>query len=146
MELTIREMNNDDLEPLYQLLSDPRVMQYLEEPYTKEKTEQFLIDAGLSDPPLIFAVDKDNSFIGYVIFHDYDELSMEIGWVLYPSNWGKGYASCLTELLIERASNLHKQSVIECSPEQTVTKHLAMKHGFDYEGRKDELDVYRLMR
>ena len=146
MELTIRKMNKNDLEPLYELLSDPRVMQYLEEPYTKEKTEQFLIDAGLSDPPLIFAVDKGDTFIGYVIFHDYDELSMEIGWVLNPSEWGKGYASCLTEILIEKASNFHKQSVIECSPEQAITKHLALKHGFVYEGGRDGLDVYRLKR
>ena len=102
--------------------------------------------AGLSDPTLIFAVDKGDTFIGYVIFHDFDELSMEIGWVLRPSEWGKGYASCLTEILIEKASNFHKQSVIECSPEQAITKHLALKHGFDYEGRKDGLDVYRLKR
>ena len=146
MELTIRKMSKNDLAPLYELLSDPRVMQYLETPYTKEKTEQFLIDAGLSDPPLIFAVDKDDTFIGYVIFHDYDELSMEIGWVLRSSEWGKGYASCLTEILVKKASNFHKQSVIECYPEQAITKHLALKHGFVCEGRRDGLDVYRLKR
>lgn len=68
MNLKIRKMNKNDFEPLYELLSEPKVMKYLEPPYTKEKIKQFLIDAGLSDPPRIFAVDKGNTFIGYVIF------------------------------------------------------------------------------
>jgi len=61
-------MTMDDLEPLYGLLSDPRVMRHLEPPYTKEETERFLYGAGLSEPPLIYAAEKDKSFIGYVIY------------------------------------------------------------------------------
>lgn len=63
-------------------------MQYLEAPYTKEQAEQFLFRSGLSETPLIYAVEKDNDFIGYVIYHDYDSESVEIGWVLEPSFWG----------------------------------------------------------
>ena len=144
MELTIRKMNMNDLEPLYILLSEPQVMRYLEPPYTKEKTKSFLINAGLSDPPRIYAVDKGDTFIGYVIFHAYDDVSIEIGWVLHPLYWGKGYASQLTELLIEKGLELHKQLVIECVPEQEITKHLAMKYGFDFDGAADGLNVFRL--
>ena len=146
MDLTIRKMSIKDLEPLYKLLSEPQVMKYLEPPYTKEKTESFLIDAGLSDPPRVYAVDRDSTFIGYVIFHAYDDASMEIGWVLHPLYWGSGYASHLTELLIEKGLELHKQLVIECVPEQEVTRHLAMKYGFEYDGRTGGLDVFRLKR
>ena len=143
MDIRIRKLNRNDLEALHELLSDPKVMQYLENPYTKEQTEQFLINAGLSDPPLVFAVDSDGSFAGYVIFHDYDEESIEIGWVLYPSYWEKGIASRLTESMIKKGSDLHKKLVIECVPEQEVTKHLALKHGFVYEGRNGGLDIFR---
>lgn len=146
MNLKIRKMNKNDLEPLYELLSEPKVMEYLEPPYTKEKTKQFLIDAGLSDPPRIFAVDKGNTFIGYVIFHDYDDVSLEIGWVLHPLYWGNGYASQLTKLLIEKGLELQKQLVIECVPEQEITKHLATKYGFVYDGRNGGLDVFRLKK
>ena len=59
MKLTIRSMTKRDLEPLYDLLSDARVMRYLEPTYTREKTVEFLINAGLSDPPLVYSVDKD---------------------------------------------------------------------------------------
>ncbi len=144
MDLTIRKMNLNDLEPLCELLSEPQAMQYLEPPYTKEKTKQFLINSGLPDPPRVYAVDSDSTFIGYVIFHAYDEVSIEIGWVLHPLYWGKGYASQLTELLIEKGAELHKQLVIECVPEQEITKHLALKYGFDYDGRTGGLDVFRL--
>ncbi|MBR1822355.1 MAG: GNAT family N-acetyltransferase [Clostridia bacterium] len=146
MNLTIRKMNKNDLEPLHELLSEPRVMKFLEPPYTKEKTKQFLMDAGLCDPPRVFAVDRGGTFIGYVIFHDYDDVSFEIGWVLHPLYWGNGYASHLTELLIGKGQELHKQLVIECVPEQEVTKHLAMKYGFDYDGRTGGLDVFRRKR
>lgn len=143
MKLTIRLMTKHDLDPLHDLLSDSRVMHYLEPVYSREKTEDFLMNAGLSDPPLIYAVDKDGRFIGYVIFHDYDEDSIEIGWVLHPDHWRKGYAAYLTKLLMEKALSLGKQVVIECSPEQEVTKHIACKNGFEYEGLIDGLDVFR---
>ena len=146
MELKIRKMEERDLGPLYELLSNEQVMRYLETPYSKEKTMRFLERAGLSDPPLIYAVEQDGLFIGYVIFHDYDETGMEIGWVLHPTIWGNGVASALTGQLIERSRELKKQPVIECVPEQETTRHLALKFGFEYEGSKDGADVFRLKK
>lgn len=142
--MVIRRMREDDLEPLHRLLSDPRVMRHLEPPYTKGKTRQFLHCAGLSDPPRIYAAEKDNAFIGYVIEHDYDEAGIEIGWVLLPEHWGKGYASALTEQLVERALSLGKEAVIESAPGQEASRHIARKFGFEYQGVFDGLDVFRL--
>jgi len=76
--------------------------------------------------------------------NDYDESGVEIGWVLFPEHWGKGYASLLTEQLIERALSSDKEPVIECSPEQEASRHIALKYGFEYEGVFDNLDVFRL--
>ncbi|MDO5137636.1 MAG: GNAT family N-acetyltransferase [Oscillospiraceae bacterium] len=146
MSLSIRKMNKGDLEPLYRLLSDSKVMQYLEPPFSPEKTGQFLRSAGLSESPLIYAADKDGEFIGYVIFHRYDDRSDEIGWVLYPEQWGKGYASQLTEQLVSRSFSSGRDLVIECSPDQEVSRHIADKYGFEYEGVSDGLCVYRLKR
>ena len=139
-------MTERDMEPLYRLLSDPAVMRYLEPPFSMEKTRQFLESAGLSEDPLVYAVDKDWEFIGYVIFHRYDDESDEMGWVLYPEQWGKGYASLLTEQLIDRAFSSGRDLVIECSPDQEVTRHIAEKYGFAYEGISEGLCVYRLKR
>ena len=143
MELSIRKMRESDREALYALLSDPRVMRYLEEPYTREQAEWFLRSAGLSDPPLVYAVEDEEGFAGYVICHDYDAGSTEIGWVLRPERWGKGYASRLTEQLIAAPSLTDRELVIECAPEQEITKHIARKYGFAHEGERDGLELFR---
>ena len=143
MKLTIRKMNENDLKPLHILLSNPEVMRFLEPPFSLEQTKDFLEYAGLSSPPLIYAVDDENGdFIGYVIYHEYDESSNEIGWVLKPNVWGRGYACELTAMLIQNADKENKHTVIECSPKQTVTKTIAEKFGFSYAETKNGLEIY----
>ena len=143
MELHIRRFDEKDMRALYELLSDEEVMRYIEPPFSLEQTKTFLKNAGLSDPPLIYAAeDQSGVFIGYVIYHDYEEGSKEIGWILKREFWGKGCAEALTEQLIRRAAAEGKTVVIECSPEQQVTAYIAEKFGFTYAGERDGLDVY----
>ena len=108
MKLIIRRMREEDLESLHRLLSDSSVMEYLEPPFSAERTETFLKNYGMKEAPLVYTVEDENGFAGYVIYHPYDQDSMEIGWVLYPEYWGKGYASELTEQLIEKARTAKK--------------------------------------
>lgn len=143
-EPLIRKMTLADLNDLYALLSDSEVMRYIEPPFSKEQTVRFLMDAGLSEKPLVYAVENSGSFIGYVIFHDYDEDNMEIGWLLKRDVWGKGYASILTKMLIDESRKLRKGTIIECDPRQTVTEHIAKKYGFVFSGKRDGCDVYKL--
>ena len=143
MNLIIRRMAEQDLEPLYALLSDSGVMRFLEPPYSREKATAFL-QAGLAETPPVYAVDLDGTFIGYVIYHAYEEETMEIGWVLLPQYWGKGYASALTEQLVAKAAAEGKKPVIECDPWQKTTRHIALKSGFVLAEKRDGLDVYRL--
>ena len=143
MNLTIRKMSQQDLEPLHTLLSNPEVMKFLEPPFTRKQTRRFL-QAGLSDDPPVFTAEIDGTFIGYVIYHPFEEDTMELGWVLLPEYWGKGYASALTLHLMEMAADEGKKPVIECDPEQEVTKHIALKYGFVRTEDRDGLEVYRL--
>ena len=143
MNLVIRKMTKQDFGPLHTLLSDPEVMEYLEPPFTVEQTAGFL-QAGLSDEPPVYAVEADGSFIGYVIYHPYEEDTMELGWVLLPGFWGMGYASALTRRMMEMAAAEGKKPVIECVPSQETTNHIALKYGFVLSGSRDGLDVYRL--
>ena len=139
--LRARRMTEADLEPLHRLLSDPEVMRYLEPPFSREQTRAFLERAGLTPEPLILAVD-DGGFAGYVIWHPYDDVSMELGWVLDRSRWGRGYAGELTRLLTDRARRQGRGVVIECVPEQTVTRHIAEKSGFRFCGMAEGCDLY----
>ena len=143
MNLKIRKMTEEDLEPLHRLLSDPEVMEYLEPPYTPEQTKEFL-ESALEEEPAVWTVEGDGKFIGYVIWHGYEEDTMELGWVLLPEYWGKGYASALTKQLMELTAAQGKKPVIECDPEQKATKHIAEKLGFVWSEEYDGLDVYRL--
>ncbi len=122
---------------------DPAVMKYLEPPFTKEKTESFLNTCGLTTNPRIYAADHEDGFAGWVIFHEYDQDSLEIGWVLFPQYWGQGYASELTRQLDEKACRKRKPLIIECDPEQTVSGHIAEKYVFICQGRQNGLDIYR---
>ena len=142
--IIIRRFQLSDLDDLYHVLSDPEVMRYIEPPYSMEQTENFLISAGLCEIPLVFAAEKDGRFIGYVIFHEYDPDSYELGWVIAKEFWGKGYASMITKSIIAKAAAMKKDLVIECVPEQEKTKHLALSNGFTYTGNIDHLDVFRL--
>lgn len=144
MSLNIRKMAKSDVNALFALLSDPKVMKFIEKPYTLKQTESFLNNAGLINTPLVYAVEENEKFIGYVIYHEYDEKSMEIGWVLLPEYWGRGYALKLTDKLIRKAKQDSKGLVIECVSEQKATKHIALKKGFTYVGKCNGLDVYRL--
>ena len=143
----IRPFAKKDLESLYELLSDPEVMKYLEPPFTLSQTERFLKSQGLTTVPRILAVDdKNHSFIGYVIYHDYDDTSKEIGWVLKKEIWGHGMASLLTKQLAAMAASEGKDAVIECVPEQQATSMIAKNHGFRKVGENNGLDLYRRNR
>jgi len=143
VNITIRNMRPGDADALFRLLSDPEVMRYLEPPYSRAQTEAFLRHAGLVEPPLVYAAEENGIFIGYVIYHAYDAESVEIGWVLLPDYWGRGYASALTDRLIDMARQEQKSAVIECVPAQEATKRIAVKKGFHNCGICDGLAVYR---
>ena len=143
----IRKITTGDIEPLHALLSDPEVMKYLEPPFSHKQTESFLKTQGLAASPRILAVDdKNHKFAGYVIYHDYDNESKEIGWVLKKEVWGRGMAGLLTKQLIAMALSEGKDAVIECVPEQQATRFLAEKNGFVLTGNRDGLVVYRRKR
>ena len=140
----IRTFLQDDLEPLYALLSDPEVMKYLESPFSLKQTERFLKLQGLASSPGILAVDdKNHRFIGYVIYHDYDDSSKEIGWVLKKEIWGQGMAGLLTKQLLVLAASEGKDAVIECVPDQLAARAIAEKYGFRRIGDRNGLNVFR---
>lgn len=146
MEVSVRRFTPGDLKEMQALLADAQVMRFLEPPFPAEKTRAFLAAQGLCAAPRIFAAESEGRFIGYVIFHDYDASSMEIGWVLKKAFWRRGLAKKLTAILIERAFTCGKDAVIECAPGQMASRRIAELFGFRYEGMREGLMVYRLCK
>lgn len=144
----IRSFATNDTAALYQVLSNKDVMEYIEPPFTFEQTQDFIEEAGLCDPPLVYALVwiATQSVIGHVVFHRYDEIGYEIGWIIDNKHWGKGIATEVTASLIEYAKTLHiKSCVIECDPQQAASIKIAQKNGFIYETEDDGCSVFRLM-
>ena len=90
----VRNFTMDDVEDLYKTLSDEKVMEYIEPAYGRERVKEFIKEAGLCEPPLVFALvwKETGEVIGQVIFHPYEEDSYEIGWIIRREYWGKGIA------------------------------------------------------
>ena len=143
--MRIRRFKETDYTNLFETISDPEVMKYIEPPYSAEKAKKFFAETGLCEEPLIYAAETDNGqYVGYVIYHSYDAQSIEIGWILKRSEWGKGYAKELTGLMITKARKAGKSVIIECSPEQQITKHIAESYGFEYRGEEGGVSIYKL--
>lgn len=153
MELTterclVRNMKMKDADDLYQILSDERVMMYIEQVFDMERTKNFIQSAGLCEPPLVYAIvwKITGKVIGHAIFHSYEKNDCEIGWVLNKDYWGMGIADEVTKELIKYARCLGLEScVIECDERQIVSKKIAIKNRFAYEEKSDNLERYRLM-
>lgn len=143
----IRNLNIEDTDELYQVLSDEDVMRYIEPVFDMEKTKAFIQSAGMCEPPLVYAIvwKQTGNMIGHAIFHIYEQSDYEIGGILDKSYWGMGIADEVTKKLVEYAKCSGADScVIECDVEQVASKRIAIKNGFVYEGKSDDLECYRL--
>ena len=140
--LLVRRLTENDVYDLYAILSDPEVMRHIEPPFTMEQTQAFIRDAGLCDPPLVFAVvwNQTGGLIGHLIWHPWDETSMELGWILRRDFWGRGIAKELTAAMLARTK---QDVIIECSPAQTATRHIAEVFGFHVAAISEEYVTFR---
>lgn len=131
--LMIRKFVLQDTDDLYAVLSNANVMKFIESPFSRRQTRRFILRCGMTDTPLVYAIFRknDSKVIGHVIFHKYDADDFEIGWVIGENDWGHGYAKEILETAIVYAKKRGIVGlVLECAPEQTVTRHIAEKYGF----------------
>ena len=143
----IRQFKQSDVDDLYLILSNPKVMEYIETPFTLEDTKDFLNKNALSYPPRVFALEyKENKkLIGHIIFHEYDKDSYEIGFILSQNYWGRGIADEITKSLIDYAKNKNIHSlIIECDKRQLATQKIAKNNNFKLINSEDLL-VYKLI-
>ncbi len=108
--LMLRPFDCNDLDIIMKLYSDEEIMKYIPLPVMDpEMAQQHLqkIVIGWSDVPQVnyeMAVLKKETGekIGRAeITRNYQEESAMIGWILSKDNWGKGYATEITNALIQ---------------------------------------------
>ena len=100
--LLIRELTMADVDALHAILSNPEAMRFIEPPYTKQQTAAFITENLRCEVPLVYGLEllETGEFIGHVIWHPYDREAYELGWILSPAHWGKGYATEVTQALL----------------------------------------------
>lgn len=144
--LIIRNLKLEDVDDLHLVLSNPKVMRFIEKPFTISETENFIKNFGLISPPRVFGIElKDTGrVIGHIIFHKIED-SYEIGWIIGEEYWGRGYASQLTEALIEFAKSQNINALtIECHVDNSISESIARKFNFMYISTIDGLKTYKL--
>jgi ribosomal-protein-alanine N-acetyltransferase len=138
--LLLRRPRPDDVAAMHAILSDPLAMRYWSSlPHASmAQTERWIaatieaIRAGKSDD---FVIARNGQLIGKAgLWH-----GNEIGFLLGPAAWGRGYAREALEVLIARAFTVtgHSEIRAEADPRNERCLHLLDRLGFRETGRAE---------
>lgn len=99
--LVLRRWREDDREPFAVLNADPLVMEHFPQPLTRAQSDALVdrIEAGFDEHGFgLWAVEADGAFVGFTglsvpAFEAPFLPSVEVGWRLARSAWGRGWAT-----------------------------------------------------
>lgn len=138
--LTLRPAREDDLAALHDILSDPRATAYWSTPpHTSIETTRTWLDAMIAIPRgqgEDFIVEHQGQVIGKAGFFGFPE----IGYILHPDAWGRGFATEALTAVIDRAFNTHFLRGIEADvdPRNSASLALLEKLGFTRSGYREK--------
>ena len=136
--LGFRKWNNEDIDDLYELCSDEKVMEHFPSVLSKKECEDFLQrlqDHYEKNGHSYFAVEvldtgENIGFIGLAL-QDYESEftpAVDVGYRLKTSAWGKGYATEGAERCLKHAfEDLNLDRVIATCVEQNIASEKVMK-------------------
>jgi [ribosomal protein S5]-alanine N-acetyltransferase len=141
--LHLRPYNdNIDFQQIYRMNSNADAMRYIRPVATEVGPVRVRIDHTLAyaaqNPGFgIFMIERDGTHevVGNCILRhtNWDpSLEAEIGYVIDPEQWGKGYATKTIALLIEYARQQHGLTTLVAftDPENLASQHVLKKNGF----------------
>jgi RimJ/RimL family protein N-acetyltransferase len=144
--LLLRRMTADDLELLVRMHSDPRVMRYGggvrdragSEAMLRERILEYYADhPGLGVWATIERA--TGACVGiHNLNHLYGEPDIQVGYMLYPEYWGRGYATEMCVALLRHgfgAVGLAKIVAIT-DPDNEASQHVLRKSGLVYIGER----------
>lgn len=133
--LILRRYRQDDIEDLFEYLSDQEVVKY--EPYqplTLEEAKENLQWRIGTDEMIAVELKSSHKMIGNVYMGRRDFEAVEIGYVFNRDYWGHGYASESCKALIEPAFSKGVHRIYaECDPDNKNSWKLLEALGFQRE-------------
>lgn len=139
--LGFRNWNLTDIDPLHEINSDEKVMEFFPTIPTKKQTTEFVerMKKQFENKGFCyFAVDKleDSEFIGFIglsaqTYEADFTPSIDIGWRIKSSEWNKGYATEGAKKCLEYALNILKlEKVYSIAPKVNIkSEHIMAKIG-----------------
>ena len=133
--LILRKYRQEDLQDLYEYLSDEEVVRF--EPYSPmdmAETAAELNERIHSDEMIAVELKETHKLIGNVYLGKREFDALELGYVFSKAYWGKGYAKEACEALIEKAfaEGIHR-IYAECDPCNSASWQLLERLGFTRE-------------
>ena len=126
-DLIIRKYKFDDLDDVYEILSDEEILKY--EPYDKVTYDECAVEVYYrtiyND---YFAVELNNKLIGSIFYGKSDVDLLEIGFIFNKKYWKKGYAYKSVSAFLDYKSD--KEIYARCYSENIASKRLLEKLGF----------------
>ncbi len=148
--VSLREIQEKDLPAVHEYASQEIVCQYQPwGPNSEEESKDFVKQAILDSKKeprsrylFVITLNEDGKLIGAGEFNirDLTHKVGEIGYIINPSFWGKGYATEVAKLLIDygfKEFNLHR-IFATCDPRNTSSSRVLEKIGMTLEGRMRE--------
>ena len=136
--LHIRKFEIQDWQAVVNYMSDQTVMHYMPEGVlTAQQVQKFISDNRDEAKHFAIVLREQSQVIGHLVFHPYfGEHTYEIGWVLNPAYYRKGYASEAAQALLDYGftkMKLHR-IIATCQPENIASYRVMEKIGMRREG------------
>lgn len=141
--LEIRRFEPRDAEDLHEILGDAETMKFLEPPFSKEQTEEFLNGFCIKKQGALAAKLKGGKVIGYILFNPTSPGTYELGWVFNRAFWRKGYAfEALSAVIDYGFKELSVKKFIAETTDPIRSVGLMKKLGMRREGSMMTTDSY----
>jgi ribosomal-protein-alanine N-acetyltransferase len=137
--LILRHARPDDLDGIHSILRDPRAMTYWSSlPHENvDQSRDWLAKMIAVHLPKgeDLIIERDGEVIGKAGLWQFPE----IGFILHPKHWGRGYAQEALSLVIDRGFGVHGLAKIEADvdPRNLASLKLLRRLGFQETGRKE---------
>ncbi len=155
--LLLREMTMEDDQEVFDLRSNPQVLQFIE--ITKavviEDAQKFIenVNEGmLKQEAIMWAITLKDSerLIGTICLWNIsvERMEAEVGYMLHPDFQGKGIMQeALIEVIDYGFSSMHLNVIVaDLHPDNIKSVNVLQKNGFVYFGKSKDLIVYSLKR
>jgi ribosomal-protein-alanine N-acetyltransferase len=140
----VRSWRTADVEPLVRYADNRKIWLNLRDafphPYTSHDAREFIRSVRNRSPETTFAIAVNGEAIGsvgFVLRHDVERVSAEIGYWIAEPFWGRGIASAALAALTEHAIVTHSLTRVYALPFawNTASCRVLEKAGFQLEAR-----------